>query len=235
MRIEHFQQNGNIKNIAHIDASNNELSSSMITETQKIPQSISISSSSSSQQLPTSTLMKISSEQVNDVKIFTTIEDMKSKIETQVITTTAPATTITTSTQTTPAKIVTSGETKTIETKMVKTSTKNENKVIDGKDAINGGNDNGGDNNKEGKENNEDEKKEVEEGYSLIKYPKGKSCFRQTTWIIIWPIHLLFFFTIPDCERKKLKKLFPLTFLMCIIWIGSLSYMVAWMITIIGM
>ncbi|XP_065363654.1 sodium/potassium/calcium exchanger 3 isoform X2 [Calliphora vicina] len=73
-----------------------------------------------------------------------------------------------------------------------------------------------------------------EEGYSLLKYPWGKSCFAQFTWIIIWPIHLLFCVAIPDCKKAKNNKIFPLTFVMCIVWIGSLSYVVAWMITIIG-
>lgn len=54
------------------------------------------------------------------------------------------------------------------------------------------------------------------------------------TWILTWPIHLVFLFTIPDCEKPRFKQWFPLTFIMCIIWIGSLSYVVAWMITIIG-
>lgn len=56
----------------------------------------------------------------------------------------------------------------------------------------------------------------------------------QTTWIVTWPIHLVFLFTIPDCEKPRFKNWFPLTFIMCIVWIGSLSYIVAWMITIIG-
>ncbi|XP_050306855.1 sodium/potassium/calcium exchanger 3 isoform X2 [Anthonomus grandis grandis] len=66
------------------------------------------------------------------------------------------------------------------------------------------------------------------------KWPAGKGKFSQMTWIVTWPIRLIFFLTIPDCEKPKLKKWFPITFLMCIIWIGSLSYIVAWMITIIG-
>lgn len=73
-----------------------------------------------------------------------------------------------------------------------------------------------------------------EEPHSLWKWPAGRSKFTQFTWIITWPIHLVFLFTIPDCEKPRFKKWFPVTFLMCIIWIGSLSYVVAWMITIIG-
>lgn len=71
--------------------------------------------------------------------------------------------------------------------------------------------------------------------YELFRYPKEKSVWKQAMWITIWPIHVLFALTIPNCEQNRFKKLFPLTFLMCIIWIGSLSYLVAWMITIVGM
>lgn len=70
--------------------------------------------------------------------------------------------------------------------------------------------------------------------FYLFRYPKDKRIWRQLLWIIIWPVELVFFLTIPNCEHKRFKKLFPLTFLMCIIWIGSLSYFVAWMITIVG-
>ncbi|VVD00708.1 unnamed protein product [Leptidea sinapis] len=78
--------------------------------------------------------------------------------------------------------------------------------------------------------------KEALDGYehSLWKWPSGRSALTKATWIITWPIHLVFLFTIPDCEKARFKNWFPLTFLMCIVWIGSLSYVVAWMITIIG-
>ncbi|XP_047524809.1 sodium/potassium/calcium exchanger 4 [Pieris napi] len=83
---------------------------------------------------------------------------------------------------------------------------------------------------------NVDTNKEVLDEYehSLWKWPTGRSKLTKATWIITWPIHLVFLFTIPDCEKPKFKNWFPLTFLMCIVWIGSLSYIVAWMITIIG-
>lgn len=70
--------------------------------------------------------------------------------------------------------------------------------------------------------------------FSLTKYPSEQSFLRQVLWILTWPIYFIFFLTIPDCEKPRFKKLFPLTFIMCIVWIGSLSYLVAWMITIIG-
>ncbi|CAH0578196.1 unnamed protein product [Chrysodeixis includens] len=78
--------------------------------------------------------------------------------------------------------------------------------------------------------------KDAEDKYehSLWKWPTGRSWLTKSTWIVTWPIHLVFLFTIPDCEKPRFKNWFPLTFMMCIVWIGSLSYIVAWMITIIG-
>lgn len=81
----------------------------------------------------------------------------------------------------------------------------------------------------------DDTKQKNDEEYALFKYPKEKSIFRQAFWLTIWPIHLVYWLTIPNCQRGRFKNLFPITFLMCIIWIGSLSYLVAWMITIVGM
>ncbi|CAH0716132.1 unnamed protein product, partial [Brenthis ino] len=84
--------------------------------------------------------------------------------------------------------------------------------------------------------NVEEGSKETSDEYhhSLWKWPSGRSKLTKTTWIVTWPIHLVFLFTIPDCEKPRFKNWFPLTFMMCIVWIGSLSYIVAWMITIIG-
>ncbi|XP_076658612.1 sodium/potassium/calcium exchanger zydeco isoform X1 [Halictus rubicundus] len=70
--------------------------------------------------------------------------------------------------------------------------------------------------------------------YELLVWPARAGWIRKTAWILTWPIHLIFMCTIPDCEKQRFKNWFPVTFLMCIIWIGSLSYVVAWMITIIG-
>ncbi|CAG0879004.1 unnamed protein product [Darwinula stevensoni] len=53
-------------------------------------------------------------------------------------------------------------------------------------------------------------------------------------WILTWPIRFLMFLTIPDCRKKNWRKFYILAFLCCILWIGGLSYLVVWMITIIG-
>lgn len=84
------------------------------------------------------------------------------------------------------------------------------------------------------KEKANDENVEGEDRYHLFRYPKHKRLWQQFFWIIIWPMEFIFLLTIPNCEQKRFKNLFPFTFLMCIVWIGSLSYLVAWMITIVG-
>jgi K+-dependent Na+/Ca+ exchanger-like protein len=43
------------------------------------------------------------------------------------------------------------------------------------------------------------------------------------------PLRLGMFLTIPDCRRQSMKKLFPITFFMCIIWIAAYSYVMVWM------
>ncbi|XP_076379971.1 sodium/potassium/calcium exchanger zydeco isoform X2 [Megalopta genalis] len=80
----------------------------------------------------------------------------------------------------------------------------------------------------------QEENPEPDYEYELLVWPARAGWIRKTAWILTWPIHLIFMCTIPDCEKQRFKNWFPVTFLMCIIWIGSLSYVVAWMITIIG-
>lgn len=66
----------------------------------------------------------------------------------------------------------------------------------------------------------------------MTNWPKSK-CER-IWWLITWPINFVLLITIPDCRRNTLKSWYPLTFIMCIIWIASTSYIVGWVITVIG-
>ena len=50
----------------------------------------------------------------------------------------------------------------------------------------------------------------------------------------IWPIKFLLSITVPDCRKENLRRFYPITFIMCIIWIGISSYLNSWMMTIIG-
>lgn len=69
---------------------------------------------------------------------------------------------------------------------------------------------------------------------SLSAWPKDCGNWERAWWVLIWPISLLLFLTVPDCRQERWKNWYPLTFLSCVIWIGLTSYMVAWMITAIG-
>ncbi|XP_006622720.1 sodium/potassium/calcium exchanger 3-like [Apis dorsata] len=75
----------------------------------------------------------------------------------------------------------------------------------------------------------EDESLEI---VNMMNWPKSK-CER-IWWLITWPINFVLLITIPDCRRSTLKSWYPLTFIMCIIWIASTSYIVGWVITVIG-
>ena len=47
-------------------------------------------------------------------------------------------------------------------------------------------------------------------------------------------MNMLFFLTIPDVRYPVCAKFFPLSFAMCMAWIGAISYLLTWMITVIG-
>lgn len=50
--------------------------------------------------------------------------------------------------------------------------------------------------------------------------------------ILRWPITFLLWCTIPDCRR--FQKFYVLTFINCVAWILILSYLIAYMIAIVG-
>lgn len=53
-------------------------------------------------------------------------------------------------------------------------------------------------------------------------------------WLLYLPFTVLFYFTIPDCQKKERRKYFVLTFVMSTVYITFASYLLVWMITIIG-
>lgn len=51
-------------------------------------------------------------------------------------------------------------------------------------------------------------------------------------WFYTWPIYLILTTLLP--HPKVHRKLYPLTFILCILMIGANSYLVYWMVAIIG-
>jgi len=53
-------------------------------------------------------------------------------------------------------------------------------------------------------------------------------------WFISWPLLLCLFLTIPNCNNPKFEKFFILTFLMSTVWIAAFSYVMVWMVCLVG-
>lgn len=66
----------------------------------------------------------------------------------------------------------------------------------------------------------------------LWKIPTSLTSFGIFWYFFTWPIRLILNYTIPDPEKHK--RLILVSFIMCIIWIGCSSYMIFWMIVIVG-
>ncbi|GIY60498.1 hypothetical protein CDAR_428521, partial [Caerostris darwini] len=58
------------------------------------------------------------------------------------------------------------------------------------------------------------------------------STFQRVLWLITWPVLVLLTCTIPSCKKPN-EGNFVLTFVSSVIWIGVISYMCSWMVTII--
>ncbi|XP_071787820.1 sodium/potassium/calcium exchanger 4-like [Asterias amurensis] len=53
-------------------------------------------------------------------------------------------------------------------------------------------------------------------------------------WLVCLPLSTLLFFTIPDCRRKRFEHWYMVTFFMSIVWIALFSYIMVWMVALIG-
>ncbi|XP_034172551.1 sodium/potassium/calcium exchanger 4 isoform X1 [Osmia lignaria lignaria] len=75
---------------------------------------------------------------------------------------------------------------------------------------------------------------EPSEAASPFVWPEERSLTKKCWFLFCWPLKFLLFATIPDCRTERLMKWYPLTFVMCVIWIGLSSYFVSWMMTVVG-
>ncbi|XP_067877810.1 sodium/potassium/calcium exchanger 3-like [Heterodontus francisci] len=53
-------------------------------------------------------------------------------------------------------------------------------------------------------------------------------------WLVSWPLGFLLCYTVPNCSEPRWEKWFMATFLCSTLWIGLFSYIMVWMVTIIG-
>lgn len=71
-----------------------------------------------------------------------------------------------------------------------------------------------------------------EEDYKLWLIPENASRFELCWYFFTWPIRLVLYYTIPHPTRHK--QFFVISFIMCIAWIGIVSYIIFWMVVIVG-
>ncbi|MEQ2287421.1 hypothetical protein AMECASPLE_012330 [Ameca splendens] len=89
----------------------------------------------------------------------------------------------------------------------------------------------------EDNENNEnDEEGEAEEDNEgpLVPFKVPVGICTKLRWLIMWPLSLLLFFTIPNCAKRRWERWFMVSFFTATIWIAGLSYIMVWMVTVIG-
>ena len=53
-------------------------------------------------------------------------------------------------------------------------------------------------------------------------------------FFLFWPITFILFITVPNSKKKTWAKFYLLTFVMSLVWLSIFSYLMVWMITIIG-
>jgi Ca2+/Na+ antiporter len=73
---------------------------------------------------------------------------------------------------------------------------------------------------------------EDEDEFKIWEIPRGVSKFDMFWYFLTWPIRFVLHYTIPNPITHK--KWFAVSFIMCIVWIGGVSYFVFWMVVIVG-
>ncbi|XP_043506815.1 sodium/potassium/calcium exchanger 4-like [Frieseomelitta varia] len=68
----------------------------------------------------------------------------------------------------------------------------------------------------------------------LFTWPRERTVIAKCWFLFCWPLKFLLYITIPDARIERLKHWYPLTFIMCLIWVGISSYLVSWMTTVVG-
>ena len=65
--------------------------------------------------------------------------------------------------------------------------------------------------------------------------PSGEqSMLDKVQYFASWPILLALYLTVPSSRRAKWRSFYMLTFVMSLVWLSIFSYVMVWMITIIG-
>ncbi|XP_033756814.1 sodium/potassium/calcium exchanger 3-like [Pecten maximus] len=58
--------------------------------------------------------------------------------------------------------------------------------------------------------------------------------WKRALYIIAIPLKIVLFISVPDCRKPRWRRWFVVTFIMCLVWLTIFSYIMVWMITVIG-
>uniref|UniRef100_UPI00398EE0EB sodium/potassium/calcium exchanger 3 isoform X2 n=1 Tax=Pristiophorus japonicus TaxID=55135 RepID=UPI00398EE0EB len=83
-------------------------------------------------------------------------------------------------------------------------------------------------------ENDEEEEEEDEGEGPYVPFHLPVGMWDVIKWAIAWPLCFMMYFTIPNCAKPRWEKYFMFTFVAATLWIAVFSYMMVWMVTIIG-
>uniref|UniRef100_A0A8C4HT69 Sodium/calcium exchanger membrane region domain-containing protein n=1 Tax=Dicentrarchus labrax TaxID=13489 RepID=A0A8C4HT69_DICLA len=85
----------------------------------------------------------------------------------------------------------------------------------------------------ENNENDEEEEEEDREG-PLVPFQCPAGVCNKLKWLLAWPLCLLLYFTVPNCSTPRWDNWFMLSFFASTLWIAGFSYIMVWMVTVIG-
>lgn len=67
-----------------------------------------------------------------------------------------------------------------------------------------------------------------------FEYPREDGIIQKIFFFVCFPLNFIIFYTTPNLKIKFWKKFYPLTFVVSLIWLTLFSYIMVWMITVIG-
>ncbi|KAJ8250266.1 hypothetical protein COCON_G00221880 [Conger conger] len=86
----------------------------------------------------------------------------------------------------------------------------------------------------ENNDNDKEEEEEEERGGPFVPFRAPAGVCNKVKWLLAWPLCLLLYFTVPDCSSPRWERCFMLSFFNSTMWIAGLSYIMVWMVTVIG-
>uniref|UniRef100_A0A1A7YG27 Solute carrier family 24 (Sodium/potassium/calcium exchanger), member 3 n=1 Tax=Iconisemion striatum TaxID=60296 RepID=A0A1A7YG27_9TELE len=86
----------------------------------------------------------------------------------------------------------------------------------------------------EDNENNENDEEEEDGEGPFVPFQCPAGVVNKLKWLLAWPLCLLLYFTIPNCSKPRWENCFMLSFIASTLWIASFSYIMVWMVTVIG-